>query len=326
MFFGCRDRQEAGAGRSRTCELGAQLGPHLRAGRSRVRIPSVRSEIGACFWFVACLTLCFGGQLASAAEAQRVLRVAADPNNLPFSNDRGEGFENRIAELVAEELGARLDYMWWPQRRGFFRETIGSGRADLVIGAPAGFERVATTRPYYRSTYVFVSRRDATPVSSLDDPALEKLTIGVQLIGDDFNNSPPAHALSARGMIQNVRGYTVYGDYGKDSPPSEIVKAVARGEIDLAVAWGPMAGYFAIRQSVPLEVLAVTPERDGPTRPFTFSIAMGVRRGNSALRDEVDGVIERRSADIERILREYNVPLLPLERERTGEVDDVAAR
>jgi mxaJ protein len=195
----------------------------------------------------------------------------------------------------------------------------------LVIGVPAGFERVLTTRPYYRSTYVFVSRVSAPLVQSFDDPALEDRLIGVQLIGDDFYNAPPAHALSARGMINNVRGFTVYGDYGKDSPPSEIIQAVARGDIDVAVAWGPMAGFFARRQSVPLKVHAVSPEQDGPARPFTFQIAMGVRRGDKALQQEIDRVIERRQEDITNILAEFGIPLLPM-RSGEKEKDDVAAR
>ncbi|HYD85495.1 MAG TPA: substrate-binding domain-containing protein, partial [Opitutus sp.] len=262
------------------------------------------------------LTVClwiFVGVRMVAAEPERVLRVAADPNNLPFSNERCEGFENRIAELVARELGARLEYFWWPQRRGFFRQTIGAGRADLVIGVAAGIDHVLTTRPYYRSTYVFVQRAGTgREVTSFDDPRLHELTIGVQMVGDDFNNTPPAHALSRRGMIENVRGYSLYGDYAQESPPAEIMRAVARGEIDVAVAWGPMAGYFARRQAVPLDVTPVTPERDGPVLPLTYAIAMGVGRGDAALKAEVDAVIERRGAEIAKILAEYGVPCLEL--------------
>lgn len=262
--------------------------------------------------FAAGLFALLAGFAFAASDEPRVLRVAADPNNLPFSNARGEGFENRLAELVARELGARLDYMWWPQRRGFFRETLGSGRADLVVGVPDGFERVLTTHPYYRSTYVFVAHPGIEPPRSFDDPRLPSLKIGVQLIGDDFHNTPPAHALSARGCIENIRGYTVYGDYAKDSPPSAIVGATASGEVDVSVAWGPMAAYFAHRQSPPLAVAPVSPEQDGPTRPFTFAIAMGVRRGDETLKREIDAVLERRRDEIERILRDYDVPLLPL--------------
>lgn len=271
------------------------------------------------------LAALWGIALSGVAADQRVLRVAADPNNLPFSNERREGFENRIAELMAKDLGARLEYMWWPQRRGFFRETVGSGRADVVIGVPAGFDRVLTTRPYYRSTYVFVSRPGDARVSSFDDPNLPHRIIGVQLIGDDAYNAPPAHALSARGMINNIRGYTVYGDYGQDSPPSAIIKAVAARDIDLAVAWGPMAGFYAARQSVPLEITPVSPEADGPSRPFTFAIAMGVRRGDAALKQELQSVLDRHQGEIDAILDEFHVPRVPIEA-ATNKDHHVAAR
>jgi mxaJ protein len=239
--------------------------------------------------------------------AERVLRIAADPNNLPFSNERLEGFENRIAEILAEELGVRIEYMWWPQRRGFFRETVGAGRADIVMGVPAAFERVLTTKPYYTSSYVFVRRADSVPVNSFDDPALRVLTIGVQLAGDDGINTPPAHALAMRGMVENIRGYTLFGDYAQDSPPSAIVKAVAEGEVDVAVAWGPMAGYFAARQSRPLRIEPVGP-CECPELQFIFSIAIGVARGKHDLRDQIDAALVRRAAEIERLLDQYAVP------------------
>ncbi len=258
-----------------------------------------------------------------AVAGERVLRVAADPNNLPFSNERREGFENRIAELVARELGARLEYVWRAQRRGFFRETINEGRADLVIGVAAGMDAVWTTRPYYRSSYVFVQRTDKAAVETLDDPRLREMTIGVQMVGDDFHNTPPAHALSRRGMVANVRGYSLYGDYALESPPAEVVRAVVRGEVDLAIAWGPMAGFFARRQKVPLEVRVVRPERDGPL-PFTYAIAMGVKRGNRELKEAVEKVIATRAAEIDAILEEFGVPRLQIgeTREEAEDEDD----
>src|SRR3982751_4776739 len=139
------------------------------------------------------------------AEEQRVLRVAADPNNLPFSNDRLEGFENKIAELIARELHCKIEYHWRAQRRGFFRETLKSGAVDLVLGVPVHFDMVLTTAPYYRSTYVFVTRRDRTlHVTSFDDSQLHKVKIGVELIGTDGFDTPPAHALAARAIVNNV--------------------------------------------------------------------------------------------------------------------------
>jgi mxaJ protein len=242
------------------------------------------------------------------AKAVPVMRVCADPNNLPFSNRAQEGFENRIAELVAADRGARLEYTWWAQRRGFVRNTLGAGACDVVMGLPSGFELARTTRPYYRSSYVFVSKQDRRlRLASLDDPRLRRLKIGVQIIGDDFTNSPPAHALSNRGIVGNVVGFSVYGDYARPSPLSTIVGAVERGEVDAAIVWGPAAGYFARGAPHGLELQPVSPRAD-PSLPFVFDIAMGVRRGDAALYAELNDVIARRQADIDRILAEYGVP------------------
>ena len=238
-----------------------------------------------------------------------VLRVCADPNNLPFSNERGEGFENRIAELVARDLGARVEYTWWAQRRGFFRNTLRAGLCDLVTGVPSGFEMAQTTSPYYRSTYVFVYRKGrGLDVRSFDDPVLRRVKVGVQMVGDDFSNTPPAHALTNRHITGNVRGYTLYGDYSKPNPPADIIAAVARGRVDVAVVWGPLAGYFAPRQKAALAVVPVSPQVDVPFLPFVYDIAMGVRRGDNAFREEIEEVLERRRGEIERILDEYGVP------------------
>jgi quinoprotein dehydrogenase-associated probable ABC transporter substrate-binding protein len=237
------------------------------------------------------------------------LRVCADPNNLPFSNERLEGFENKIAALVARELETEVEYTWWAQRRGFFRNTLRAGRCDLVMGVPSSFELALTTSPYYRSTYVFVYRKDRRlNIRSFDDPILHKIKIGVQLVGDDFANTPPAHALSNRHIVENVRGYTLYGDYSEADPPARIIAAVAKGEVDAAVAWGPLAGYFARRQKVPLEVVPVSPEIDLPFLPFVYDISMGVRRGDDAFREELEEILARRRAEIRTILDEYAVP------------------
>jgi len=255
-----------------------------------------------------CAIACAGGDARRAAPPVRTLRVCADPNNLPFSNQRGEGFENRIAELIARDRGAVLSYTWWAQRRGFFRSTLGEGRCDVVLGVPTTFERVLATSRYYRSSYVFLSRRDrGLNVRSFDDPVLRTLRVGVQIVGADYANAPPAHALSRRGIVANVVGFDVYGDYARESPPARIVTAVAKGDVDLAVVWGPLAGYFARRQPVPLDITTVAPATDG-VLPFAFDISMGVRRGNQALRDELDEVIHRRRADIDAILDDYGVP------------------
>jgi mxaJ protein len=243
-----------------------------------------------------------------AKEPGDVLRACADPNDLPFSNDREQGFENRIVRLIATDLGMEVEYAWWAQRRGFIRNTLNANRCDVVAGVPANYEPALTTRPYYRSSYVALTRQDrGLQIESLDDPKLRELRIGVQLIGDDFANTPPAHALSRRGMVDNVRGYPVYGNYAEANPAARIVRAVASGEIDLALVWGPLAGYFAALEAPPLAVtpLAVSPDEG---LPFVFDIAIGVRKQDRALRDLLDDVLARRKGDIARILAEYHVP------------------
>jgi quinoprotein dehydrogenase-associated probable ABC transporter substrate-binding protein len=250
----------------------------------------------------------------AAAESEgmrpeRQLRVCADPNNLPFSNRRLEGFENRIAELIARELQASVQYTWWAQRRGFIRHTLRAGLCDVVLGVPHRFELTSTTRPYYRSSYVFVSRKDrGLTLRSLDDPVLHRLKIGVQLIGNDYANTPPPHALASRHLIDNVVGYTVYGDYAEENPPARIIEAVAAGDVDVAIVWGPLAGFFAARHSVPLEVVPVSPPHDLPFLPFSFAISLGVRKDDEAFRAELERVLERLQLEIEAILDAYAVP------------------
>jgi mxaJ protein len=249
------------------------------------------------------------GATQKANTAMRVLRVCADPNNLPFSNDKGEGFENRIAELIAHDMGARVEYTWWAQRRGFIRNTLNASQCDVVIGVPASFDLTAVTTPYYRSSYVFVTRRDRNiHLSGYDDPLLRKLRIGVQLVGDDGANSPPVHSLGKRGIRGSLKGYLIYGDYRQPNPSAEIINAVARGDVDVAIVWGPLAGYFAARQRVPLDIIPVSPQVDLPFMPQVFDIAMGVRRRDTKLRDTLDVILERESQAIASILDSYNVP------------------
>lgn len=251
------------------------------------------------------------------AEPVRQLRVCSDPNNLPFSNRDEEGLENRIAEIIADELGAELTYEWYPQWRTFLRNTLRADRCDLVMGVPSSYELVLPTVPYYRSTYVFVYPADrGITLRSLDDGALRELTIGAHLVGDDGANTPPVHALGSRGIIDNVKGYMIYGDYAQPSPQARILDALVEGEIDVAIIWGPFAGYFAPRYEVPLEIVPVTPQIDLPFLPFVYDISLGVRRGEEEFRDELDAVLERRSADIERVLDDYGVPRV--RRQRRG--------
>ncbi len=238
---------------------------------------------------------------------EQVLRVCADPNNLPFSNDRGEGFENRIAALLARETGARLEYTWWAQRRGFLRNTLNAGACDVVMGIVAGADEVRTTRPYYRSIYVFVQRPGAHVVRSLDDPALRRLRVGLHYVGDDQAATPPAHALAARGIVGNVTGYPLQGDYRRPNPPAAVVDAVARREIDVAIVWGPLGGYFAMRSRVRLEVVPL-PESESGGLPFAFDIAVAVRRDDERRQREIDALLTRLAPQVSRILDDFGVP------------------
>ena len=262
---------------------------------------------------------------ATIADA-RELRVCADPNNLPFSNERGEGFENKIAELIADELGVTLSYTWWAQRRGFIRNTLNTGSCDLVTGTTNGIEMLRTTLPYYRSGYTFVTRQDGPKVSSLDDPILHNLRIGIQLVGEDGANPPPSEALARRGIVDNVRGYLVYGDYREQNPAAAIMDAVAKGEIDVAIVWGPVAGYFAGRESVPLKVALVTPQNDGPRVPMVFDINMGVRRDDPTLRDGINAALSKLRPKIDAVLANYGVPRadLPVEMQHAPVTDQLS--
>jgi len=235
---------------------------------------------------------------------------------LPFSNANGQGFENKIAALLAAELGAELKYFWWAQRRGFVRNTLNAGECDLVTGSVLGAEMLRSTIPYYRSSYVFVTRADAPSIASLDDAALRDTRIGIQLIGAD--NPPPATALADRGLAGNVRGFPVYGDDRDSDPGSRIIAAVADGDIDVAIAWGPLAGYYATRESVPLKLTPVSPQIDGARLPMVFDVTMGVRKGDDALKDDINRAITKLRPEIDRILASYGVPRLDAEHQVSG--------
>ena len=248
--------------------------------------------------------------LGCASCALPPLRVCADPNNLPFSNQRGEGFENKIAALVARELHRPLAYFWSPQRRGFIRNSLNAGRCDVVIGVPAQYGLLQPTRSYYRSSYAFVSRRDRhLRIDSFDAAPLKTLTIGIQITGDDYNNPPAAQALAARQIIQNVRGFTIYGDYSQPDPQRDIVDAVADGRVDVAVVWGPLAGLLRPREPTPLDVTPVAAERDGPSLRLRSTsrwacVATTRRCETRSTRSSPDA-----ATDIRQILRSYGVPL-----------------
>jgi mxaJ protein len=254
----------------------------------------------------------------TAHAAGRELRVCADPDNLPYSQEDGSGFENRIAALVASELHASLSYAWLPQRRGFVRKTLNAQLCDVIIGVPEHFELVRTTDPYYRSVFVFAYRADrGADYRTFDDAMLAKARIGVQLVGDDLAATPPGHALALRGLVNNVVGYVVYGD----RPQAErMIDAVANEELDVAVLWGPQAAYFARRQRVPIKLTPAHAPADLFGMPFEYSIAMGVRKADVILQQDLNAVIPRRRPDIDAILREYGVPRADATYARNAEV------
>ena len=248
------------------------------------------------------------------AEVTKPFRVCADPNNLPFSNQQQEGFENKIAEVLARGLGQTVAYTWWPQRRGFLRSTLNAGKCDVVMGLPADIDMVLTTQPYYRSIYAFVYSADAPyNLSSFDDPILKELKIGVHLIGDDYTNSPPAHALSNRGIVDNVVGYSVFGNYADPNPPGKIVEAVANREIDAAIVWGPIGGYFAQQQAVSLRVVPVASEDESPSLLLAYDIALGVRKSDEALKNTLNSLLTQHAEEIQQILIDYGVPGVTLQ-------------
>jgi mxaJ protein len=279
----------------------------------------LRSKWALLTKFLAIASVAFPGPPAVADEAGNELRICADPNNLPFSNDRNAGFENAIAQLFAKETGQSVAYTWWAQRRGFIRNTLKTGNCDVIMGVPVGLDMVETTRPYYRSGYVFVSRSDRQlDIASMTDPRLKTLKIGIQLIGDDGFSTPPGHALAMQGIVDNVVGYTVYGDYRRPDPPALILEAVAQGDIDIAAVWGPLAGYFARQSPMKLTVVPITDtERFAPLL-FQFDIAIGVRKGDDKRKEELDQLISRNSVQIAQILDRFGVPVMAADQRPDG--------
>ena len=262
---------------------------------------------------LAGLPLVAQAQDKPAAEADNTFRVCADPNNLPFSNEAGEGFENKLADLIAGALHEKVAYVWHAQRRGFIRETLKAKHCDVIMGMPTQIDMLATTSPYYRSTYVFVSRADRhLDINSIKDPRLKTLKIGVQVIGDDGANTPPSHAFAQQGLVDNLVGFTVYGDYRTPNPPARIVKAVEDGSVDIAAVWGPLAGYFAKHSPVPLKVTPITDTEQFKPLIFRYDIALGVRKGDHALKAKLEDVLAQKRADIGALLRTYGFPTLSL--------------
>jgi mxaJ protein len=242
--------------------------------------------------------------------ARAALVVCADPNNLPFSNHHEAGFENQLAQILARDLHTQVRYEWWAQRRGFARETLTQSRCDIWPGVATGIQSMATSLPYYRSTYVFVSLASA-PLAhlSLDDPRLRNILIGVQLVGDDGMNTPPASARAARGITGNVRGFTLYGDYRRPNPPSAILDAVVDRSVNLALVWGPLAGFYALHSQTPLRLEPIRPD-PGSASPMSFAVSVGVRRNEPELLAQINDALRRDRVRIEHLLKEYGLPQL----------------
>jgi quinoprotein dehydrogenase-associated probable ABC transporter substrate-binding protein len=251
------------------------------------------------------LLCCAGPAVAQTGELvdRGVLKVCADPNNLPFSNERNEGFENRIAELIGAELDRKVDYTWFPQVIGFVRNTLRAHLCDLVMGTVAGDEIMQTTNPYYFTTYVILSRSDkGLAFEDLGDPNLKTLRFGT------VAGTPPADLLARHDLMSHTKPYALTVDTRFQSPTREMVQDIVDGTIDAGLLWGPIAGYYRKHDALPLTLVPLKSE-PGAAR-MAYHIAMGVRANEPEWRREINAVILKRQMEITAILRDYGVPLL----------------
>lgn len=261
---------------------------------------------------IALVLLCVLTGRASA-DAAKPLLVCGDPNNLPFSNEKLEGIENKIAEVIAKELGTTVAYTWWPHQRGLVKRVLNTRRCDVLLGIPKGYDPVSWTKPYYRTGYVLAYRKDrGLKLRSLDEPALKNLKIGVQV------NTPPHEALGPRGLADNVVGYQLMFDsnFHAEDYPGKLIEDLLAGSIDVALVWGPVAGYFAKKKKAPIEVVLL--EDTGGAR-FAFDISMGVRKNDKELKARLEAALVRRHDEIAHILEDFGVPLLPASEEKAGD-------
>jgi quinoprotein dehydrogenase-associated probable ABC transporter substrate-binding protein len=238
------------------------------------------------------------GELVDA----KTFRVCADPRNLPFSNEAGEGFENKLAELFARKLGEPASYTYLPQVIGFVRNTLNALRCDVIIGVAVGDDLVQTTNPYYRTTYALVFRAGSglDDIESLEDPRLKGRHIGI------VAGTPPATVLVQQGLMMLARPYALTVDTRVEAPARTMAEDVAAGQIDAGVLWGPIAGYYAQRVTPHLVVAPLLKEQER----MDFRIAMGVRRSDQDWKRRLNRLIAENQPDIDRILGEYGVPLL----------------
>jgi quinoprotein dehydrogenase-associated probable ABC transporter substrate-binding protein len=256
---------------------------------------------------IVLLTVALARPPVQAATADAVdhtaLRVCADPSNMPFSNDKGEGYENKIAELLAAELGVPVHYTFYPDAPGLVRNTLRARVCDILIGTVSGNEEVQNTNPYYRSAFALVYRSDgALKPTTLDDPALQSASIGI------IAGTPPATLLAQKGLLTHVHAYALVVDTRYDHPAQDLVHDVADGKVDVGVLWGPIAGYFVKQEKLPLAVVPLASEA-GPMK-LDYRITMGVRHNELEWKRQIDQLILKKQADINRILLDYGVPLL----------------
>lgn len=236
---------------------------------------------------------------------RRVLRVCADPANMPFSNQKEEGFENKIAEIIGNELGVPVEYTWFPQATGFTRNTLLAKRCDVIIGTGQGDELVLNTNAFYHSAYALVYKPGTglDGVDSIFDPRLKDKRIGV------VQGTPSATLVAKAGLMAKARPYRLMVDRRFDDPSAEMVRDIRSGEIDAGVMWGPIAGYYASRNGEKLAVVPLTKDA-GKAGRIDFRITMGVRQGDDLWKRQLNDILRKRQADIERVLLEYGVPLL----------------
>ncbi len=233
-----------------------------------------------------------------------VFRACADPRDLPFSNVAGEGFENKIAELFSKKLGKSLAYTYYPDATGFIRNTLNARRCDVIMGIALGDEMVQPTNPYYRSSFVVAYPKDGPlkGLDSLSDPRLKTARIGV------VAGTPPATYLAVNGLLGNIKSYALVVDTRYDSPNAQMMDDLDKGQIDVALMWGPLAGYYALKAHTPMALLPLTKETGGP--PLVFRIAMGVRHSDQNWKRDLNKLISQNRAEINAILRSYGVPLI----------------
>jgi quinoprotein dehydrogenase-associated probable ABC transporter substrate-binding protein len=245
-----------------------------------------------------------GTDLSIELVDTKVLRVCADPRNLPFSNEKGEGFENKLAELFAEKLQKKLDYMYFPQAAGFVRMTLVAHRCDVIMGFPQGDDLVQGTNPYYRTAYALVAKQGSglDDVAALEDQRLKGKHIGV------VAGTPPATNMAAYGLITNAKPYPLMIDTRLDSSAVAMIKDLMAGEIDAGVLWGPMAGYYAKQANPPLHVTPLVKETSGPR--LTYRIGMGVRPADQNWKRLLNRLIQENQSMINKILLDFGVPLL----------------